>query len=134
MVYFFVNLMLHGAISLMLLLILFRALRVNYERKNKKGLSYLLPVILTVILLIQVIGFTIPRLLDSVYVMKGSYQTVIGEVESIGFLNNTMRIDGKDYFYNPLSSTNKPLEGDYLEISYARYSGFVFDMKRVPED
>lgn len=134
MVYFFINLMLHGAVSLALLLVFLRSLRINYERKNKKGLSYLLPFVLTVILLAQVISFTIPRLLDSVYVIKGSYQTVSGEVESIGFLNNTMRIDGKNYFYNPLSSTNKPLEGDYLEISYARYSGFVLDMKRVPED
>lgn len=134
MVYFFINLMLHGAVTLALLLVFFRVLRVNHERKNKKGLSYLLPVLLTVILLAQAISFTIPRLLDSVYVIKGSYRTVIGEVESIGFLNNTMQIDGKDYFYNPLSSKNTPREGDYLEISYARYSGFVYDMKRVPEE
>lgn len=134
MVYFFINLLLHGAVSLILLLVFFRALRVNYERKNKRGISYLLPVLLTAILLAQVIGFTVPRLLDSVYVLKSNYRTVSGEVESIGFLNNTMRIDGKDYFYNPLSSTNKPLEGDYLEISYTRYSRFVNDMKRVPEE
>jgi hypothetical protein len=133
-VYFFINLLLHGAVSLTLLLFFFRALRVNYERKNKRGISYLLPVLLTAILLAQVIGFTVPRLLDSVYVMKNNYRTVSGEVESIGVFNNTMRIDGKDYFYNPLSSTNKPLEGDYLEISYTRYSRFVNDMKRVPEE
>ncbi len=126
--------MLHGAVSLALMLAFLRTLRINHERKNKRGLSYLLPFVLTVILLAQSIKFTIPRLLDSVYVIKEDYQTVSGEVESIGFFNNTMRIDGKNYFYNPLSSTSKPLEGDYLEISYARYSGFVLDMKRVPED
>lgn len=134
MVYFFVNLMLHSAVTLTLLLFFFRALRVNYERKNKRGISYLLPVLLTVILLSQAIVFTVPRFLDSVYVIKSDYRTISGEVESIGFLNNTMRIDGKKYYYNPLSSTNKPMEGDYLEISYTRYSRFVFNMKRIPED
>ncbi|NLO36129.1 MAG: hypothetical protein GX112_07235 [Clostridiaceae bacterium] len=51
-------------------MILTRCLTVNWERKNKHPLSYLLPVALTVVLLYVSLTLTVPTLLDSVAIVN----------------------------------------------------------------
>jgi len=126
MIYFFINLCFHFLISIGLLLILLRFVSINQKRKNKKGISYLLPVVVTVVFLFQAVSVTAPRLMDSVYVMKENYQTISGKVESVGYLNHALVIDGEKYYYNPFIF--KPQAGDILEISYTPYAHYVADL------
>lgn len=126
-VYFFINLALHGLVSLGLLMLLLYFASRNRKRKNRRGLSFLLPVIAVLIFLFQTITVFIPRVLDSVYVIKSNYQVVTGVVESVEFLNHAVVIDGESYYFNPFLF--KPETGDRLTISYTPYAHFAPEMK-----
>ncbi|MBN1892800.1 MAG: hypothetical protein JW780_08470 [Clostridiales bacterium] len=131
MLYFFLNLAGHAVISLVLILVLIHRLRINQQRKNRWGMTYLYPVILTAAILFQMISFTIPRLLDTTDIIRGAYSSRIGTVEKIDFLNNAMTLDGDTFFYNPL--IHKPHVGDRLNISHTRYSGYISEMKKADQ-
>ena len=126
MIYFFINLCIHFLISIGLLLALLRFVSNNQKHKNRRGISYLLPVVITVIFLFQAISVTAPRLLDCVYVMKQNYETISGKVESVGYLNHALVIDGEKYYYNPFIF--KPQAGDILEISFTPYAHYVSEL------
>lgn len=126
MIYFLINLCLHFLISIGLLLAVLRFVSNNQKRRNRRGISYLLPVVITVIFLFQAVSVTAPRLLDSVYVLKQNYETISGEVESVGYLNHALVIDGEKYYYNPFIF--KPQAGDILEISFTPYAHYVSEL------
>ena len=126
MIYFFINLCFHFLISIGLLLALLRFVSNNQKRRNRRGISYLLPVVITVIFLFQAVSVTAPRLLDSVYVLKQNYETISGRVESVGYLNHALVIDGEKYYYNPFIF--KPQAGDILEISFTPYAHYVSEL------
>lgn len=128
--YYFINLSLHFLISLTLMLILLHYVKKNQLRKNKRGISFLLPSLLAVIFLVQVMTFTVPRILDSVNIVKADYRTVTGQVESVRFLNHALVIDGKTYYYNPL--IYKPKVGDELKISFTPKAGYIADLEPLP--
>jgi hypothetical protein len=129
LLYFFINLAGHALITTTLVLLLIRRLRINQERRNRHGILYLLPVLLTGLILFQAISFTIPRLLDTTDIIRGIYASKTGTVEKIDFLNNAMTLDGERYFYNPM--VHKPQVGDRLAIAYTDYSGYISDMDKV---
>jgi len=126
MIYFFINLCFHFLISIGLLLALLRFVSNNQKRRNRRGISYLLPVVITVIFLFQAVSVTAPRLLDSVYVLKQNYETISGKVESVGYLNHALVIGGEKYYYNPFIF--KPQAGDILEISFTPYAHYVSEL------
>ena len=126
MIYFCINLCIHFLISIGLLLALLRFVSNNQKHKNRRGISYLLPVVITVIFLFQAVSVTAPRLLDSVYVLKQNYETISGKVESVGYLNHALVIDGEKYYYNPFIF--KPQAGDILEISFTPYAHYVSEL------
>lgn len=131
MLYFFINLTGHTVISLVLVLVLIHRLRINQQRKNRRGLTYFYPVIVAAVILFQMVSFTIPRLLDTTDIIRGVYTSKIGTVEKIDFLNNAMTLDGETFFYNPL--VHKPHVGDRLNISHTRYSGYISEMKKADQ-
>ncbi len=128
MLYFFLNLAGHALITTALVLFLIRRLRVNQERRNKRGILYLLPALLTALILLQAISFTIPRLLDTSDVIRGLYASKTGTVEKIDFLNNAMTLDGERYFYNPM--LHKPQVGDRLTVTCTGYSNYIAEMDK----
>ena len=129
MVYFFINLFLHLLLSAALLLLILKGVSNNQKRRNKKGIAYLLPAVLTLFFLILTVSYSAPRLMDSVYVVKKNFQTTIGEVESVGYLNHLLVIDGNKYYYNPFLF--KPQAGDTLEISYTPYAQYIMVLALV---
>lgn len=133
MVYFFVNLCLHLLVSLTILLFLLKFVSNNRNRRNRKGISYLLPAVLTVVFLVQVLSVSAPRVLDSVYVIKQNYQTMSGRVESVKYMNHALVIDGETYYYNPFMQ--EPHAGDNLEISFTPYAHYiaVLSLAKEPE-
>lgn len=131
MVYFFINLILHAAISFGLLMLLLFLSEKNRKRSNKRGIYFLLPVVVVLIFLYQVITFSIPRILDSVTVIKNNYQTETGVVESIGFLNHSVTMDNKTYYYNPFMF--EPQKGDTLVILYTPNAHYAYSLSPAAE-
>lgn len=126
MTYFFIDLALHALVSLGILLLLLRSIEQNRSRKTKRGVYFFLPVVLSVLLLLQAAFFTIPRMVDTVYVVKSNYMTIQGEAEQVSFLKNTVQINGHTYYLNPF--LYKPENGDILKISYTPYSRYAAEI------
>lgn len=131
MIYFFINLSLHFLVSALLLILLLRLVSNNQRRKNRSGISYLFPVAVTIVFLIQVITVSAPRILDSVSVMKQNYQTCTGRVESVKYLNHALVIDGETYYYNPFFP--QPQTGDVYEISYTPYAHYISEFSAAQQ-
>ncbi|NLT12208.1 MAG: hypothetical protein GXY06_07350 [Clostridiaceae bacterium] len=122
MIYFFINLIFHSTISLMLFFVLRHFFVINQQRRNKRWISYFAPVAFSLILLLQATMVTIPRLLASAEVIRNDFSIQSGVVEEVGFLNNKLEIDGKTYYFNPM--IYKPKAGDvilYKSTTRARY-------------
>ena|ERR1035437_1413971 len=126
MVYFFINLCLHLLVSVVLLLIILRFVANNQKQKTKKGIFFLLPAVLTVIFLFQVLSFTTPRIMDSVYVVKQSYQTVTGRVDEVKYMNHALKIKGETYYYNPFMLN--PKVGDIYDVSYTPHAHYALTL------
>jgi len=100
MFYFLINLMLCVILSLCLFWLLIRRLKINWERKNRHPLSYLMPVGLALILTVFTIRCTVPRLLDTVNIRTQTFQieeVTLSETD-IGW--NTLRISDQTYYYS----------------------------------
>jgi len=131
LVYFFINLVLHAAISFGLLMLLLFLSEKNRKHRNKRGIYFLLPVVVVLIFLYQVITFSIPRIVDSVTVIKNNYQSETGVVESIGFLNHSVTMDHKTYYYNPFMF--EPQKGDTLVILYTPNAHYAYSLSPAAE-
>ncbi len=116
MVYFFINLCLHLLVSIVLLLVILRLVDNNKKQKNKRGIFFLLPAILTIVFLFQVLTYTAPRIMDTVSILKQSYQTVTGRVDEVKYMNHALQIKGETYYYNPFMLN--PKVGDIYDVSY----------------
>lgn len=131
MVYFFINLILHLIVSVGLLLLLLFYSDKNKKRLNRRGWTFLLPVIVVLVFLWQTGAVTIPRVIDSVSVIKGNYLTATGVVESVEYLNHAAVIDGTSYYYNPF--VYKPKVGDEITVSYTPYAHFAYELLPAKE-
>ena len=130
MIYFFINLMIHLSVSGIFLFFLIRTAEANAGRKNKRGISFLLPFLFSVFFLLHGLWNTFPKAADSVAIVKQSYQPIVeGSVEEIGFINNTLKINGVVYFYNPFAY--KPNVGDTIRISTTEYSRYIANLSVV---
>ncbi len=103
----------------------------NRKRTNKRGIYFLLPVAVVLIFLYQVIAFSVPRVLDSVSVIKNNYQTETGVVESIGFLNHSVTMNNKTFYYNPFMF--EPQKGDTLVILYTPNAHYAYSLSPAAE-
>lgn len=85
-----------------------RSLDRNYGRRNKRPISYLAPVFLSLILIYFTIDFTAPRLFDLVTLASGNY-----EVEEIRLTDDqihwaSLEIDGSPHLYNRFQYKPEP--------------------------
>jgi hypothetical protein len=110
---------------------LLKALQINWERRNRRPISYLSPVLLTVVLLVLTVSLAVPRLLDTVQLIAGSLE--IDEIQvgagDIGW--NTLK-DGKRRFtYSQWKYDVKP--GHTYQITYTPRSHAILNMTEVVE-
>lgn len=129
MPYFFINLAIHISISIGILLVILFCVKKNATRKNRRGIYFLLPTILTLVFMFQVIQFSIPRALDIVYVLKNNYRSEQGVVESVGYLNHSVVINKTVFYFNPF--LYKPEKGDELLVSYSPNAKYINDFQRI---
>jgi predicted PurR-regulated permease PerM len=131
MLYFFfiltVSLTLTGAV----LALLIRRLVINWERKNSRPLSYLLPVLLTVVLLYLSLTIAVPRLLDTVDVLAGACPTeemvITAEDVHFGSLQNSERV----FFFYPWRSDQ--LAGTTCRVTYTPRSKFIIEVTQIDQ-
>ena len=123
MTFFFWSLFLSTIMSLVVLVMVFRALRVNQERRNRIAMGYLAPVALTGLFLALMLSLTVPRLLDSVNLLTETY--AIEEIQ-VGRQNlgwNSLTASGRRYFYNQWQIVLEP--GKQYRIEYTPRSGYL---------
>ena len=121
MSYYWANLGLHLLISLLW------AVKNNQKNRWKRGFLFLLPPVLSIILLIQLALFSIPRVLDSTTVLRSAYKMESGKIERISSLKDRVVVDGKNYYVNPFSFDLK--KGDQVIIRYTPYAHYAYSME-----
>ena len=127
MSYFWANLGAHFFISLILLIIFLWSIKNTQHNRWKRGIFYLLPVVLVIILLVQLALFSIPRLLDTTTVLRSSYRMKSGTIESVSSLKNHVVIDGTTYYVNPFSFELK--KGDEVTVKYTPYAHYAYSIE-----
>lgn len=85
-----------------------RSLDRNYARRNKRPVSYLAPVFLSLFLIYFSVDYTAPRLFDAVVLLSGNY-----EVQEVTMTENQIHwsaliVDGQSYYYNRFQIKPKP--------------------------
>lgn len=123
LIFFFWSLFLSGIMSLAVLALLFKALRINWERRNRVAWGYLAPVALTGLFLALMLSLTVPRLLDTVNLLTESFaiDEVAVDQESLGW--NSLNINGRRYFYSQWQLRLEP--GQHYRIEFTPRSGYL---------
>lgn len=123
LIFFFWSLFLSAIMSLVVLVILFKALRVNQERRNRLALGYLAPVALTGLFLALMLSLTVPRLLDTVNLLTETYAIEEVQVERQNLGWNSLTTGGRHYFYSQWQVALEP--GSQYRIEYTPRSGYL---------
>ena len=131
MKYYIANLAVHCFVTLILIILTVVFSNRNRERKTGHVLTYFVPTFLAVLTAVYVFNITGPRLLDLSDVATSNYYLYTGQIESLSLINNSLTIDGKVYYINPLRDL--PGEGTKVKIRYTRYSNYVISVEAVDE-
>ncbi|MBO6193442.1 MAG: hypothetical protein J6O00_04615 [Clostridiales bacterium] len=131
MKYYIVNLAVHLAVTLIFIILLIVFSNRNKKRKTKYPVSYFIPTVLAIVIVAYVYGITGPRLLDLSDVASQDYYSYTGEIDEISLFNNTLTVDGQEYYINPLREL--PGVGEKVRIRYTRFSRYVISVEVVDE-
>ncbi len=131
MKYYIVNLAVHLAVTLIFIVLLIVFSNRNKKRKTKYPVSYFIPTVLAIVIVAYVYGITGPRLLDLSDVASQDYYSYTGEIDEISLFNNTLTVDGQEYYINPLREL--PGVGEKVRIRYTRFSRYVISVEVVNE-
>lgn len=131
MKYYIVNLAVHLAVTLIFIILLIVFSNRNKKRKTKYPVSYFIPTVLAIVIVVYVYGITGPRLLDLSDVASQDYYSYTGEIDEISLFNNTLTVDGQEYYINPLREL--PGVGEKVRIRYTRFSRYVISVEVVDE-
>ena len=114
------------------MMMLVRSLTVNWERKNRHPFSYLLPVILTAVLLYVSLTLNIPRLLDVVAVLGRdcTQEEITLDEAAIGPM--TILAGGRVLHYNPWQFTFAA--GQPNRVTYTPRSRFIIEMTEIGQN
>lgn len=131
MLFFFLNMGISLIISLLLLLLLFRSLHVNWRRQNRWPAGYLTPIVLTMVFAWLAVTQTVPRLLDLPLVLGNRMITeeIVFTAEKTGWIS----IEGNDqkFIYNRWR--HNPVPGVLYKVSYTPYSRQIFSLQEADD-
>lgn len=131
MKYYIANLAVHLAVTIIFIILLIVFSNRNKKRKTKYPVSYFIPTVLAIVIVAYVYGITGPRLLDLSDVASQDYYSYTGEIDEISVFNNTLTVDGQEYYINPLREL--PEVGEKVRIRYTRFSRYVISVEVVNE-
>ena len=120
------NLAAHAVIFIVFVILMLVFLRRNNKRKVKHGFMYLAPVFFAIVSVVYMVFLTGPRILDIRNITEDIYQFTSGKIESIGYFNNTIQVEGKTFYINPLADI--PEEGTSIRIKHTNYGNYVVEM------
>lgn len=129
MKYFYVNLAAHVLIFVVLVVLMVIFYNRNAKRKTTRGFLYLAPVVLAILAVLYMIFLAGPRILDIRNMTSETYQFETGKIEKIGFLNNTISVEGKTFYINPLAKI--PEEGTIVRVKYTEYANYVCELSEA---
>lgn len=113
-----------------IIMLLSRSIKVNWERKNKHPLSYILPVILTVVLLYCSLNLAVPQLLDGVNVLEKNCvmeEIQIDDTMTIG--RSTVKTKERTLFYGPWQFDFQA--GQKYRITYTPRSRMIIEVTEI---
>jgi hypothetical protein len=110
---------------------LYKALQVNWERKNKRPISYLSPVALTIAFLLLSANLAAPRLLDSVSLLSHEYGSEEIRVAAGDLGWNTLSAKGHRFIYNQWKY--RLLPGRTYRFTYTPRSRFIIEFTEIAD-
>lgn len=131
MKYYIANLLVHIIVTVALIIMVVVFSNRNRKRKTKYPVSYFIPTVLSILAAAYMFFITGPRLLDLADVATQNYYSYTGVIDELSWVNNTLTVDGKLYYINPLRDL--PAEGTKVRIRYTRYSNYVISVESVDE-
>ncbi|MGI6298878.1 MAG: hypothetical protein ACOX1T_06860 [Saccharofermentanales bacterium] len=104
----------------------------NNLRRNKRAISYLAPVFLSIVLILVTAFFTMPRLQDLVFLLSGNFEMQKVELTASNIRWLTIEIDDKNYIYNKLQYELQP--GTSYQITALPNSRHIIRLEPIAED
>ncbi|MGB4609326.1 MAG: hypothetical protein WBH77_01745 [Saccharofermentanales bacterium] len=137
--YFLFSLGASLTLAIGLLALLINRLQVNWTRQNKVGISFLLPVLITIIFIFVIYLDTQPKVLDLINLFQGNTKTLEVQSEDIEVQGNNLIIDDQIYLLSPSSekiSDQKTYRFSYLPhtkiIVYQEYDDTLPKILEIP--
>ena len=132
MLFFILSLLISVLLTAVIVVILTKTLVVNWERKNRHPLSFLMPVVLTVILLYVSVTLTVPCLLDSVAVVAKTctLEEITLEQGAVGQM--TVQAGERSLHYNPWQF--KFAAGKSFRVLYTPRSHFILEVTEIGQN
>ena len=129
MKYFLANLGIHTLFLILLIIILVVTFNRNKKHKVKHTLTYFIPVIVSVLIILDLVKLTAPRYLDLSSIISQNYYSYTGVIDEIGRFNNYVVIDGVTYYINPLRELPQP--GTQVKVKYSSHSNYAIEIAAV---
>jgi len=121
--YFLFSLGVSLTLAIALLALLINRLQANWTRQNKVGISFLLPVLITIIFIFVIYLDTQPKVLDLINLIQGNTKTIEAQSEEIEVQGNNLIINDQIYLLSPLSE--KIFEQKTYRFSYLPNSKII---------
>lgn len=131
MLYFALTLLICLVLSGTLLVGLIISLKINWARQNRRPISFLMPVFLTIVFMLTTLYLTVPRLLDSVFLLNNNYSIEEIHIEDGDIGWNSLTDGTRVFFYN--QAKFHPESGKNYRISYTPHSLYIVSMTEVIE-
>lgn len=132
-VYFVFRLIVDLVLSIALLYALIWASKAFKKERAKKAYVIYIPTVISLILILQVIFFTAPKLMDGLKLLNGQSsfkQIEVAEKRSLpGGITDT---DGEAYYYNPISF--KAEVGEVISVRYLPSSRFIVQIENQEQN
>lgn len=123
------------AVSLLLASLLFwflqKRLRLNRNKANTIAPFYLLPVVITVLLILVTLVLVFPRILDLPHIIADNYEVVETDVSPGILVPTGVRVDGQHYF---VPHRNLPKTGTKVRLYVTPNAGYVMKIDTIAEE
>jgi len=104
----------------------------NFNRRNKRPISYLAPVFLSLFLIYFSIDYTAPRLFDVVVLISGNYEVQEVELAESQIHWSSLDVDEYAYYYNRFQF--KPEPATRYRLTALPNSRHVVRLEPIAED
>ena len=129
MLFFYLGLAASLGLTLVMVVLLGRSLSVNWEMRNRKPAGFLMPVLLTFVLIVFCLTQSVPRMLDTVFLISKTCPT-----DEIIVDEDTVRValpSGQALRYSGLQFSFAP--GKSYQIMYTPYSYYIIEVTELGE-